>query len=64
MRRKELAALKTSLADYNAVLEQEKLLGLKSYKDIQSEDANKEEKKPVFNLKGAATINYGAAKMS
>ena len=57
--------MRSALADYNAVLEQEKLLGLPSYKDLKKLAADKkEEKKPVFNLKGAASINYSAAKMT
>jgi len=33
MERKHIASIKKGLSDYNAVLEQEKLLGLPSYKD-------------------------------
>lgn len=46
---------KKAFAEYQLLLEHEKMLGIVSYKDKATQKTeSKEEKKPVFNLKGAA----------
>jgi hypothetical protein len=50
--RRQQVISKKSLSDYQSLLDQEKLLGITSWKDEGKEPTKHSE--PVFNLKGAA----------
>ena len=57
IKRKDLAC-KKGLADYQLLIQQEKLLGIVSYKDRRNDTESVATKKAVFDLKGAAHIKY------